>query len=199
MIKKEQRQYQEAEEAQIAAARKVLNGIDQKHAKLIKFAAEEKDSESMCKDLKALYTAREAVALSKVFYSDPKKFATMIQSGFTCNLVKSDIEQHDPARPYVGQIVYSAGGYDCRIIWFYQVVKVTKCYVWLQSMKKQSVENVDGYWQQTMVRPGRLTDEKPHRHKIHSYPKDHTWRALVSSYEVVHPWDGKDKYEDTLD
>lgn len=112
-------------------------------------------------------------------------------------------KEHDPKRPYVGQILYSKCGYNCQLVTFYQVVKVTKCFVWVKELKAKITENVDGYGQQVMKRPIKndfyYKNNKSLRRKIYKDTFNGAYAISISTYENAYPWKDNDLFEDSLD
>lgn len=87
----------------------------------------------------------------------------------------------------VGDIWYSSWGYEQTNIDYYEVTKVTKCYVWLTPISKLVEET--GYDQgYTMPCKGAFRGEAK-RHRINSYGT-----VTLTSYSDAYPWDGKPKY-----
>lgn len=172
-----------------------------KKIKLIRFAAAEQTAEQTKKDLNVLFDQDTINALIKLLVSDPKTLTTILQNAKNKKTIKEEQNKHDLKRPYVGQILYSAFGYDCTLIHFYQVIKATKCFVWVKQLNTTVTENVDGYGQQTMKRPVKnsfMDGCKTLRRKI--MPDAYkSYEVAISKYEYASPWNGADIYEDTLD
>ena len=170
--------------------------------KLIKFASEERTSQQRKQDLKVKFDDPTVNAILKLFANDPKTLTTVLQSAKNTKTIEKERQKHASDRPYVGQILYSKCGYDCSLVSFYEVVKVTKCFVWVKEIKSAVTEDVDGYGQQVMKRPIKhafYDNSKPMRRKICNDTYDHSYGIAISSYEGAYPWDGQDLYEDSLD
>lgn len=183
--------------------RETLNNLTSKQGDLLLFAIEEKTPERMVKDLEVLFAKNQAISIVKTYTKDPNKFVTMLQS--SCNkraVTVSDNKHSDKSRPYVGQIIYSAGGYDCIMVHFYQIIKVTPKTVVLRKLNQTMVEATDGgYGQAGYVRPiPNDFDEsyEPMRRRIKHYSKD-SFDISISEYETATPWNGEDIEEDTRD
>lgn len=169
---------------------------------LIKFASEEKTTEQIKKDLNVKFDQNTTDAIIKLMFTDPKTLTTVLQNAKNKKTIEKEEREHNSSRPYVGQILYSSCGYDCTLITFYQVVKVTKCFAWVKQLKSAMTENVDGYGQQTMKRPLKNNFEdgcETLRRKIMPDKYTKKFDISISTYEYAKPWDGRDVYEDTLD
>lgn len=182
--------------------REALNNLTSKQGDLLLFAIEEKTKENMVKDLEVLFTKNQAVSIATTYAKDPNKFVTMLQS--SCNkraVTVSDNKHPDKSHPYVGQILYSSFGYDCTLINFYKVTKVTAKTVVVQQIESTMVETTDGgYGQQGYVRPipdKFVEGSKPMRRRIKHYSKD-SFTISISDYQSAEPWNGEDIYEDTM-
>lgn len=180
----------------------ILDKTNKSDLNLISFALQEKTPREAVKDLTAKFSENDALTIVYVVNNDAEEFTRLLQSKLSVDHVKEEQEQHkDATRPYVGQILYSIFGYDCTLVRFYQVVKVTKCFVTVRQLKRQTTKNCDGYGQQTMERPLKNQfDEnyKPLRRKINHF-SENSYSIDISPYETADPWNGNDVYEDTLD
>lgn len=197
--------YKKINDDSISTVRELFNEASKEQFNLIAFALQENTKKAAQQDLQVEFSPTVASKILRVYSSDPQKFITMLQSGLNHLVIekeqKKQAETHDKSKPYVGQILKSSFGYDCTLVSFYQVVKVTKCFVWIQEIKKQITENLDGYNQVTMSRPiknGFYEGSKAQRKKIYK-DKDSGFEILIDRYSLAKPWDGKDAYEDTCD
>ena len=103
--------------------------------------------------------------------------------------------------PYVNEIFTADLGYNRNIITFYQVVKVSKCSVWIKELDKKITKNCDGYNQQTYVRPVEKSYNKNNGTILMRRFKQYngTLYVNINNYSYAKPWDGQDIYEDSLD
>lgn len=197
--------YKKINDDSIGTVRKLFNEASQEQFNLIAFALQENTKKAAQKDLQVKFSSTAASKILHVYSSDPQKFITMLQSGLNHLVIKKEqkkqAETQDKSRPYVGQILKNSFGYDCTLVSFYQVVKVTKCFVWVKEIKKQTTEDLDGYNQVTMCRPIKNSfskDSKPQRRKIYK-DKYSGYVISIDGYSLAKPWNGKDTYEDTCD
>lgn len=181
---------------------KILTKSDRQGIALISFALQEKTVGQMMKDLTVKFTKDEALTISGALQNKQDEFIRLLQDKLTTDQIKREKKEHsNGARPYVGQILFSACGYDCTIVSFYQVLKVTKCFVTVKQIRKQVTKNCDGYGQQTMERPilnSFYENSKPIKRHIKQYGSNTSYIS-ISNYKIAKPWDGKDVYRDTLD
>lgn len=100
----------------------------------------------------------------------------------------------------IGDILVSSYGYNCTLVSFYRVKRVTSASVWLQRLENKWAYDEDGYGQVGKVLPSeRETAEKPimRRRQVNQYSK--TEYVAISNYEYAYPWDGQAKYYNSLD
>lgn len=197
--------YKKINDDSIGTVRQLFNEASKKQLNLIAFALQENTKKAAQKDLQVEFSPTIASKILQVYISDPKKFITMLQSGLNHLIIekeqKKQAETQDKSQPYVGQILKCSFGYDCTLVSFYQVVKVTKCFIWVKEIEKQTTEDLDGYNQVTMCRPIKGSfdkDSKPQRRKIYK-DKYSGYVISIDGYSLAKPWNGKDTYEDTCD
>ena len=199
--------FKEMQNDSIINTRNILNNANEKQLKLVRFALKENNLNAAKKDLKVLFDEKESNDIVTAFRTSPNKVVEMLQSGKNHLIIqkeqrtKAAANSYDKSRPYVGQILQNVFGYDCTLVEFYQVTKVTKCFVWVRKLKKEMVENIDGYGQKAMYRPVRnkfIDGSKTLRRKIF---KDRCtgYSISVDGYTSAQPWGGQDIYEDTCD
>lgn len=179
-------------------ARGALKDLTSQKSNLLMFALKENSARKIYQDLTVAFNDDQAAAIAVLYQKDPELLVKIIQNGINVKKQKEESKKHDPSKPYAGQILVESGGYNCILVSFYQVVKVTKCFVWVKPIKAETVQDVDGYGQQTYKRPIKDSFEsnKALRRKIHPY--NGKW-CILPYYHIAKPWDGQDAYEDTLD
>ena len=98
-----------------------------------------------------------------------------------------------------GMILVSSHGYNCTLVDFYRVKRVTNANIWLQHLESQWFSN-DGYGQVGKLIPSnRETSEKPFmRRKQHSEYCNSEY-VMISKYEYAYIWNGKPEYYNSMD
>lgn len=89
--------------------------------------------------------------------------------------------------PQVGDIIYSSGGYDCTITYFYKVTKRTPSTVTLQRIGKGFAEENPGqYSSQAAVVPIpgiEVGEPFTRKVKINNYGHGDYWTVKIRTYE----------------
>lgn len=176
-------------------ARQALKNADESKIKLVEFASNEAQKREMLNDLKVKFSTRESVAIVHALKTSPNKVIDILKQA------RENETKQDPTRPHVGQILTSSCGYDCSLVSFYQVVKVSKCFAWIKRLNKEMTRNVDGYGQQAFYKPikNSFMSSKVLKKRINTDKYENDFFINISSYEVAKPWDGTEQYEDSLD
>lgn len=99
----------------------------------------------------------------------------------------------------VGMILVCSFGYNCTLVNFYKVVRVTNSSVWLQQLESQW-ESHDGYGQVGKVIPSNHeTKDKPFMRRIQHRHYDNQEYVMISKYQYAYIWDGKPEYYNSMD
>lgn len=85
----------------------------------------------------------------------------------------------------VGDILVSSWGWSATIISYYEVVKTTKCFVWVKELKYEMNEMAD-----VMPILGKYREDKIHKCKLHT---DHDNYIIVEEIKCARVWDGKSR------
>lgn len=98
-----------------------------------------------------------------------------------------------------GMILVSSYGYNCTLVNFYRVKRVSASSVWLQKLESR-FDSHDGYGQVgELVPSNRETLDKPFmRRKQHSSYNDAEY-IRIDKYEYAYIWDGKPAYYNSMD
>lgn len=99
----------------------------------------------------------------------------------------------------LNDILCSSHGYNCTLVDFYKVVKLSTSSVWLRRLESTFAEH-DGYGQVGHVVPTeRYANDKVimRRRKYSEYSK--TEYIAISNYEFAYPWDGQPAYYNSMD
>lgn len=97
----------------------------------------------------------------------------------------------------VGDILVGKYGYNCTLVNFYVVKRITSANVWLQPMADIVVSH-DDYGQAGFVIPGvEDLSKQCIRRKIHSFLDDEFIK--IETYEYAELWNGKEVHFDTYD
>lgn len=166
---------------------------------LINFAFEEKNIQRTIDDLSPKFGKKIAIALVKVLEKEPNTWNAMHTSALNrLKTVKEDMKR-DLHKPFVGQILKFTSSYNATSR-FYQVVKVTKCFVWIKQINSEVTQNIDGYNQRTYERPIKddfRNNEPAKRYKIKTNGGKRYYISM--SYGLAEPWNGADAYNDYCD
>ena len=99
----------------------------------------------------------------------------------------------------IGDILVSSHGYNCTLVDFYRVKRVTKSSVWLTHLEN-SWDYSDGYGQVgTVVPSNRETCEKPIMRRLQFSQLNNQEYVMISKYEYAYPWNGKPAYYNSMD
>ena len=99
----------------------------------------------------------------------------------------------------IGDILVSSHGYNCTLVDFYRVKRVTSASVWLQHLESKW-DYHDGYGQVGRVLPSeRETAEKPIMRRRQFSELNKNEYVMISNYEYAYPWDGKSMYYNSMD
>lgn len=170
------------------------NNFDLKELKLVKFASSEKDPFAMVADLQVKFTANLAQAMACYRFNEAKKFNEDLKVGLEnrkaeAELVKEtkkheqEFAKRNLGKPFVGQVLDSIWGYDATIIDYFQVVRVSKYYVW--------IKDYNG---------GNVLNGKTVRRRIHWNERDpNDYSISVDKVRCASPWDGVERQEDLYD
>lgn len=96
----------------------------------------------------------------------------------------------------IGDILVCKYGYNCTLVEFYIVKRVSKTNAWLQPLES-IITSHDGYGQAGFVMPGKENDKPIIRRKIYKTLM-YTF-VKVDDYKYASEWDGKEVAFDTYD
>ena len=99
----------------------------------------------------------------------------------------------------INDILCSSHGYNCTLVSFYKVVRVTKASVVLQELESRFDEH-DGYGQVGHVVPSHIERaNKPFMRRISFNQYSNEYYVAISKYEYASKWDGKPVYYNSMD
>ena len=99
----------------------------------------------------------------------------------------------------INTILVSSFGYNCTLVNFYKVKRITNSSVWLQKLESKWASS-DEYGQVGKVLPSdRETKDKPfvRRRKFSTYTNSEY--VMIDKYEYAYIWDGKPEYYNSMD
>lgn len=142
-------------------------------------------------------TGNKAVFHHSYVGKDPETLRQNAINSFFSGLEKSEnsklerrAESKKPHTIAVGTIVYNSWGYDQTNVDFYEVVKTSGNYVWLQRLAESATENGFMSSSNTMPQPGTSHGAiTQHRVKVWQSGQSVTFKHGSGSI-----WDGKPKY-----
>lgn len=99
----------------------------------------------------------------------------------------------------VDDILVSSYGYNCTLVEYYRVKRVTNCSVWLQKLETKHSYNDDEYGQSGKVIPGKETLDKPIMRRISRDNYSNTFYVAINKYKYAYQWDGNPTYYNSMD
>ena len=99
----------------------------------------------------------------------------------------------------IGDILVSSHGYNCTLVDFYRVIRVTKSSVWLTHLENKWASS-DGYGQVGTVLPSdRETREAPIMRRLQFSQLNNQEYVMINKYSYAYPWNGKPAYYNSMD
>lgn len=99
----------------------------------------------------------------------------------------------------IGDILVSSYGYNCSLVSFYKVVRVTKASVYLQELRYKFTEH-DGYGQAGKVIPSNEeSSSEPFMRRVGRHNYNNQEFVAISKYEYAYAWDGNPVHYDSYD
>lgn len=101
---------------------------------------------------------------------------------------------------HIDDILVSSYGYNCTLVSFYRVLRVTKASVVLQEIKWKFAEH-DGYGQVGKVVPviEQVTLNSPITRRFKKTYDGNNFYVAISKYEYAYLWDGQPVYYNSMD
>lgn len=121
-----------------------LQHLEACQIKIIKFILKEKTSQQMITDIRfcPAFSKNFARFLCEAIKQNQAKFIQSAKKGIAYRQHQLAYAKKNIGKPFVGQILYTDGGFQGVLDAYYKVVKQTKCYVWLKKLDTHEPETI---------------------------------------------------------